>query len=119
LGLAFFDGKRFRRIVPADADTFVCVEGVEETSNGSLWLVERRGVIEIAATEIQKALGDPSYRVNYRSFDSFDGLPGTFAGVVSNSKKIIQGTDGKLWFIALDGIVWVATSPQMHFLLLF
>ena len=58
--------------------------GVEETSNGSLWLAESRGVIEIAATEIQQALGDPSYRVKYRIFDSFDGLPGTFAGDVTN-----------------------------------
>jgi PAS domain S-box-containing protein len=105
-GLAFFDGNSFRRIVPADAGTFESVMGVEETSNGSLWLAERRVVIEIAATEIQQALGDPSYRVKYRIFDSFDGLPGTFAGVVFNS-RVIQATDGKLWFGASGGIVWV------------
>jgi signal transduction histidine kinase/ligand-binding sensor domain-containing protein len=107
LGLAFFDGNRFRRILPADAETFGFVMGVEEASNGSLWLAETRGVIEIPATEIQNVLGDPSYRVKYRTFDSFDGLPGTFAGIVFNSKKVIQGTDGKLWFIASNGIVWV------------
>jgi PAS domain S-box-containing protein len=106
LGLAFFDGNRFRRIVPADAETFGSVLGVEETSDGSLWLAESRGVIEIAATEIQQVLGDPSYRVKYRGFDSFDGLPGTFAGLVFNSKAI-QGTDGKLWFLATKGLVWV------------
>ncbi len=104
-GLAFFDGKSFRRIVPADAETFESVMGVEEASNGSLWLAESRVVIEIAATEIQQALGDPSYRVKYRIFDSFDGLPGTFAGVVFNS-RVIQATDGKLWFGASGGIVW-------------
>ncbi len=100
LGLAFFDGNRFRRIVPADAETFGWVIGVEETSNGSLWLAKTRGVIEIAATEIQKVLGDPSYRVRYRIFDSFDGLPGILT-------RAIQGTDGKLWFSATGGIVWV------------
>jgi len=105
LGLAFFDGNRFRRIVPADAETFGSVAGVVETSNGSLWLAERRGAIEIAATEIQRVLSDPSYRVKYRIFDSFDGLPGSFAGA-SNSKAI-QGTDGKLWLVASKGIVWV------------
>ena len=73
--------------------------GVEEASDGSLWLAENREVIEIAATEIQQALGDPSYRVKYRIFDSFDGLPGTFAGVVFNS-RVIQATDGN------------ATSPE-------
>jgi len=105
-GLAFFDGNSFRRIVPADAGTFESVMGVEETPNGSLWLAERRVVIEIAATEIQQALGDPSYHVKYRIFDSFDGLPGTFAGVAFNS-RVIQATDGKLWFGASGGIVWV------------
>jgi hypothetical protein len=44
--------------------------------------------------------------VKYRTFDSFDGLPGTFAGVVPNLKEI-QGTDGKLWFLASNGLVWV------------
>ena len=45
LGLAFFDGNRFRRIVPADAETFGSVMGVEETSDGSLWLAESGVVI--------------------------------------------------------------------------
>jgi PAS domain S-box-containing protein len=106
LGLAFFDGNRFRPIVPADAGTFGSVMGVEEASNGSLWLAESNGVIEIAATEIQKVLGDPSYRVKYRIFGSFDGLPGTFAGVSTNLKEI-QGTDGRLWFVGSSGLVWV------------
>ena len=99
-GLAFFDGNHFRRVVPADAEPFGWVRGIEETSNGGLWLAKSRGVIEIAATEIQKVLGDPSYRVKYRSFDSFDGLPGILT-------TAIQGTDGKLWFAATGGIVWV------------
>jgi PAS domain S-box-containing protein len=103
-GLAFFDGNSFRRIIPADTETFGsvfgAVFGVEETSDGSLWLAESRGAIEIPATEIQRVLGDPSYHAKYRIFDSFDGLPGTFP-------KVIQGTDGKPWFKASNGIVRV------------
>jgi signal transduction histidine kinase/ligand-binding sensor domain-containing protein len=99
-GLAFFDGNRFRRIVPADAETFGSVFGVEETLSGSLWLAESRGAIEIPATEIQRVLGDPSHRVKNRIFDSFDGLPGIYP-------RVIQASDGKLWFSASDGIVWV------------
>jgi|HubBroStandDraft_4_1064222.scaffolds.fasta_scaffold05501_3 PAS domain S-box-containing protein len=100
LGLAFFDGNRLRRVAPADAETFGRVIGVQETSNGSLWLGKSGEVIEIAATEIQKVLVDPSWRVKYRVFDSFDGLTGTF-------ETAIQGTDGKLWFSSLKGLVWV------------
>jgi PAS domain S-box-containing protein len=99
-GLAFFDGNRFRRIVPADAETFGYVGGVEETSNGSLWLGRGGNVVEIPATEIQRFLGDPSYRVKYRVFNSFDGFPGVY-------EKVIQATDGKLWISASDGLAWV------------
>lgn len=43
LGLALFDGNRFRRIDPADAEALGLVMGVEETPDGSLWLAESRG----------------------------------------------------------------------------
>jgi len=105
LGLTLFDGNRFRRIVPEDVETFGPLMGVEEASNGSLWLAETRGVVEVPTTEVQKALDDSSYRVRYRIFDSFDGLPGTLAGGQTNQE--IQGTDGKLWFSTTGGVVWV------------
>jgi PAS domain S-box-containing protein len=100
LGLAFFDGNRFRPIVPTDAETFGSIRGVEETSDGSLWLAESRGVIQVPSSEVQQVLDKPSYRVKYRIFDSFDGLPGTL-------EKAIQGTDGKLWFITSNRIAQV------------
>ena len=105
-GLAFFDGKRFRQIIPADAEAFGSVLGVEETPDGGLWLAESRGVIQVPASEVQQALENPSHRVKYRIFDSFDGLSGTFAGTAYN-RKLIQGTDGRLWFVASGGVVWV------------
>jgi PAS domain S-box-containing protein len=105
-GLAFFDEKLFRRIVPADAESFGRVIGVEETSDGSLWLAEDQDVIQVARLEVQRALDNPSYRVKYRVFDSFDGFPGTFAGLIGHAKEI-QGTDGKLWFVGSRGLVRV------------
>jgi signal transduction histidine kinase/streptogramin lyase len=106
LGLAFFDGNRFRRIVPADAETFGSVMGVEETLDGSLWLTESRGIIQVPASEVRQAVVNPSYRVNYRVFDSFDGLPGTFAGTRRHQKQI-QTTDGRLWFNSSGGVAWI------------
>jgi PAS domain S-box-containing protein len=44
--------------------------------------------------------------VKYRIFDSFDGLTGTVVGTSSDSNAI-QGTDGRLWFLASKGIMWV------------
>jgi hypothetical protein len=65
-----------------------------------LWLAGNKEVIEIAANEVEKVLGDPSYRVKYRIFDSFDGLTGTLG-------RTIQGTDGKLWFTTSKGLLWL------------
>ncbi len=107
LGLAFFDGNHFRQVIPSDAKTFGSIKGVEEISNGSLWLAGKRGAIEIPATEIQRFLDDPSYRVKYHTFDSYDGLSG-------NPSKVIQTSDGKLWFSASDGIAWVDPANNLH-----
>ena len=103
LGLAFFDGSSFRRIAPTDTEAFGLVFGVEETPDGSLWLAEKRGVIQVPAPEVRQALQNPSYRVRYRLFDSFDGLPGRFVGTLSHQKEI----DGRLWFITPGGLVWM------------
>src|ERR1700744_2817090 len=46
-GLAFFDGNRFRRIDPAEPEAFGAVMGIEETPDGSLWLAESKGVIQV------------------------------------------------------------------------
>jgi signal transduction histidine kinase/ligand-binding sensor domain-containing protein len=105
-GLAFFDGEHFRQIAPADAETFGSALAVEETSDGDLWLAEDLRVIKIAAAEIHQVLGDPFYRVKYRSFDSSDGLSNTLAGPSPLSHETL-GTDGRLWFLTSTGIEWI------------
>jgi len=101
-GLAFFDGSRFQSLVPEDAATLGPVWAIEETSDGSLWLCAVRGVVHVAAQEVARFLSNPSYRVRYELFDSLDGLPGTFQNRLS--AKEVQGTDGRLWFAASNGI---------------
>ena len=75
-GLAVLDGNRFRAVIPADGEAFRGVSGLEEASDGALWLSEPRGVVFIPGAEISKALKDPSTRVQYEIFDARDGLPG-------------------------------------------
>ena len=109
-GLAFFDGDSFHPVVPMDAATFDPVWGIEEISDGSLWLSEFRGVVHIAAHEVVKFLADSSYRVRYELFDSFDGLPGNVVLEHFHDQwnaREVQGTDGRLWFAASDGIAWL------------
>lgn len=115
LGLALFDRSRFRRVMSADGETFGSVLGIEESSDGTLWLAESRGVIEISSRDVQEVLANSSYRVKYRIFDTSDGLPGAIQDTGYVSKEI-QGTDGRIWFLASDGIAWlnpanISTNP--------
>ncbi len=106
-GLMYFDGSnRFLPVTPVDSEAFGGVSGVVETADGALWLSEFRGIIRIPAPEIQRILKDPSYRVQYRLFDSFDGLPGGIQETKAYPTAI-QGTDGRLWFATTGGLVWV------------
>ena len=94
--------------------------GVEETFDGSLWLAESRGVIQVPASEVRQALDNPSYRVKYRIFDSSDGLPGTFAGVANDQKRFREPTanSGSLRQEASSGSI-LPTFQPMRFLHLY
>jgi signal transduction histidine kinase/ligand-binding sensor domain-containing protein len=106
VGLAFFDGHRLRPVLPEDAPNFGRISGIEEISDGSLWLCENRGIIHILSTEVRKGLDNPAYRVHYDLFNSLDGLPGTFLGPGQIAREV-QGTDGRLWFMATHGVAWI------------
>jgi signal transduction histidine kinase/ligand-binding sensor domain-containing protein len=103
-GLAFFDGRRLRIVATADAAGFGAISGIEETSDGSLWLREQRGVVYINQGELRKFCKRPTYRVHYDVFDSLDGLPGTFG---STGQKEVLDTNGRVWFLATNGIAWL------------
>ena len=104
--MAVLDGDRFRAVIPADGEAFRGVSGLEEASDGALWLSEPRGVVFIPGAEISKALKDPSTRVHYQIFDARDGLP----GVIQQFRPYptsAQGTDGRIWFSTSNGVAWV------------
>lgn len=105
-GLAFFDGSRFRSVAPVDAPKFGPISGIVETSDGDLWLAGFRGVVHIPSSEVAKFLENGSYRVRYELFDSLDGLPGEIRDRYQAAVET-QGTDGRLWFAASNGLAWL------------
>jgi signal transduction histidine kinase len=105
-GVALLRGSRFTPVLPSDAAAFDNVSGVVEADDGSLWLVEYRGVIRISAAEVARVLRDPAYRPHYEVLDEFDGLPGETART-RPLPAAIRGTDGRLWFAAAHGVAWV------------
>ena len=104
-GLEVMDGSRFRPVLPADKESFRNVSGLVEMPDGSVWLAEARGVVHIFAPEVSKVFSEPTARVQYKLFDSFDGLPPGAPTVVYPA--MIQGTDGRLWVGTSGGVAWI------------
>jgi signal transduction histidine kinase len=105
--LALFKGDQLYPVFLADTTLFRGVLGIVETAAGDLWLCESRGLIYIPSSEVRKVLDEPSSRIiEYRVFDSLDGLPGAFRDDQTFPTEI-QATDGHIWFVTTNGIAWI------------
>jgi ligand-binding sensor domain-containing protein len=102
-GLALIDGGNVRPIRSATSDD---VTGIVDAGNDGLWLSTADGVVHVSKDEVDRALRDSSYRLQGERFDSSDGLPGG-TQAVGPYPKAIQGTDGRLWFVATRGVAWI------------
>jgi signal transduction histidine kinase/ligand-binding sensor domain-containing protein len=103
--LAFFDGESFYEMTPADGQPFK-VWAIEEVRDGSLWLCENRGVVHIPSAEVSSFLENHAHRVQYKLYNSLDGLPGSFHDAAPRTREIL-GSDGRIWFSSAKGIAWV------------
>ncbi len=115
LGLAVFEGNRFRMIKTEDAQALAGISGMLERTDGDLWLNTSRGIVQIPLQEVHRVLEDESYKLNYRTFDYLDGLLGA-AQQNRPFPTAIEGSDGRLWFSSTKGLVWInpanlATNP--------
>ena len=115
LGLAFFDGNRFRRIVPADAETFGSVMGVEETSNGSLWLAESRGVIRDRGNRNPTSPGESLLPREVSCLRLFRRPFRYIRGQTTRRFREPTANFGSLRQTESFGSI-LPTSPQIHFL---
>jgi ligand-binding sensor domain-containing protein/PAS domain-containing protein len=102
-GLALIDSGHVRPIRSAASDD---VTGIVDAGNDGLWLNTADGVIHVSRDEVDRALRDPSYRFQGERFDSSDGLPGG-TQALGPYPKAVQGTDGRIWFVATQGLAWI------------
>jgi signal transduction histidine kinase/ligand-binding sensor domain-containing protein len=105
-GLLLIEESRFHFIKPIGVDFSKDILGVVDAGSEGLWLSTKQGVVHVARDEIERALKDSSYRFHWEQFDSTDGLPGK----IQNDNpypKTIQGTDGRIWFVATRGVAWI------------
>ncbi|MBB6144530.1 signal transduction histidine kinase/ligand-binding sensor domain-containing protein [Silvibacterium bohemicum] len=105
-GLLLIDRGHFRLIKSAGLGALEDVTGIVDAGSEGLWLNTAGGVIHVSKHEAEHALRDPSYRFQWKRFDSSDGLPGQ-AEATGPYPKAIEGTDGRIWFTSTTGLAWV------------
>jgi hypothetical protein len=105
-GLLLVEKDHFHFIKPLGLDFSRDVTGIVDAGSEGLWLSTGVGVVHVAKDEIDRALQDPSYRFHWEQFDSNDGLPGKIRRS-DPFPKTIQGTDGRIWFVATRGVAWI------------
>ncbi|MBX5461303.1 MAG: ATPase [Steroidobacteraceae bacterium] len=105
-GLARFDRGRFQPVTATQPNAFDGVSGVIETSAGELWVSGSSGIARIPREELDRWLKEPARSVSPELLNYHDGLP----GVIQQLRPLpsaIESADGRLWFAATNGVVWV------------
>lgn len=106
LGLALFDGGRFRTVACVGPEPFGTVSGIVDNAAEGLWLNEVHGVVHIPGTEVAQVVRNPAHSVRFRLYDVHEGLPG--AGQMNfNCSTATETSDGKLWFATDGGLAWI------------
>ena len=112
LGLAFFNGQRFRTLKPTVANAFDGITGVVETAAGDLWLNGAAGIVHASASALSRALQNQGSEVDVEVFAQADGLQGNGARI-QPLPSMAEGTDGRLW-ISTDAGVYLIDPSRLH-----
>jgi signal transduction histidine kinase len=108
-GLALFDGRRINAVTRQDGRSLPAVSGIVETSEGDLWLNTSEGAMMVATDEVRQVVSTRLKAIRYTLLDALDGMPGT-PPFIRPVPSIAEGSDGRLWFTASNGIAW--TDPK-------
>ena len=76
---------------------------VMEDNDHSFWLYMACGLVRIARSELDAWVADPKRTIQARVFDSSDGVR-SHATPTGSNPGVVKAADGKLWFVAGDGV---------------
>ena len=84
------------------------VTGIVSPPNDGLWLSGGAGIVHIPEGEVQQALRNPGYKVNFEILDLESDLPEQLQRNASNyGSGILRASDGMLWFATRGGVARV------------
>jgi signal transduction histidine kinase/ligand-binding sensor domain-containing protein len=104
LGIAFFQGDTFHTVKAGDGSTFADVDRIVATALDGVWLNAHQDIVHIPQSEVEHVIRDPSYKVQYETFDQLSDLPDPLQAAGSGLVSAVQGSDGVLWFATRNGV---------------
>ena len=101
IGVARFANGRFVTL-PQTHGFPANLTGMLEDDAGALWFGSASGIVRMNRNEFDAAIAGRWEQVNYRAYDTADGVAGT-AGWVG-LPSAVRTQDGRLWFLTVQGI---------------
>lgn len=81
------------------------VRAIVGDSNGHVWIGTSGGILRLDEAQFDGALARPGKRLEYRSYNSSDGLAGS--PLRTGFPNAVRSTDGRLWFVTANGLTVV------------
>jgi signal transduction histidine kinase/ligand-binding sensor domain-containing protein len=99
-GLSRFANNRVTTLTRANGLPEGRVWAIVDDQPGNLWLSMDVGLVRLARGELDRALAEPSYRMEYQAYDARDGVAGSAVGIINATRA----EDGSLWFAQGGGL---------------
>jgi signal transduction histidine kinase/ligand-binding sensor domain-containing protein len=110
--LAFFDGVRFHQAKTEPNNALSGIRSLVVAADESLWISADSGLCLVPGSEIRAAYKDHEHRLQIRRFGLQDGISSEMQGRTLQSSAL--GTDGRVYFATLDGVVWADPKRILH-----
>jgi len=110
-GLAILRGETFQTLHSADPAATQGVSGLQESSNGDLWINGAHGIFRVSASEVDAAVRSPGYKMEAKSF-LVDGGPAGAAWQGGYGPTLAVDGNSRLWFANIDQVVWFDPAAQ-------
>lgn len=82
---------------------------ITDDGQGNIWIGTNTGIVRLSEAEFNRAAENRSYQVDFRVYDSSDGLAGMPVRI--GYQNVIRAPDGRLWFVTGRGLTVV--NPRL------
>ncbi|MDE1915260.1 MAG: hypothetical protein KGH96_04090 [Sphingomonadales bacterium] len=107
-GLVRLRGHDLRRLDDKRFPWLIWLRGLVRTRRGETWLMSRSGLYLVSSADLDHAFADRHAPLPYRYFDTQDGLASTAQHAGFKGRQIVEGGDGRVWFLNRLGAAYLA-----------